>query len=45
MKVWSLSIGKATEGVLEDNSLTLDKALPQVLSYFADEVFELESGR
>ncbi len=44
-KVWSLSIGKATEGVLEDNSLTLDKALPQVLSYFADEVFELESGR
>jgi hypothetical protein len=44
-KVWSLSIEKATEGVLEDNSLTLDQALPQVLSYFADEVFELEAGR
>lgn len=40
-KVWSLSLGKATTGVLEDNSLTLDPALPQVLSYFADEIFEI----
>ncbi len=44
-KVWSLTTGKAATGVLEDNNLVLDKALPQVLSYFADEVFELDAGR
>jgi len=44
-KVWSLTTGKAATGVLEDNTLALDTALPQVLSYFADEVFELEAGR
>lgn len=44
-KVWSLNIDKASQGVLEDNSLALDKALPQVLSYFPDEIFEVEVKR
>jgi hypothetical protein len=41
-KVWSLTIEKAEAGVLEDNSLSLDAQLPQTLSYFADEVFEIQ---
>lgn len=41
-KVWSLTIEKADEGVLEDNSLSLDAQLPQALSYFSDEVFEIQ---
>lgn len=41
-QVWSVKIEKADEGVLEDNSLTLDAQLPQVLSYFADEVMVVQ---
>ncbi len=41
-KAWALTIEKADEGVLEDSSLTLDAKLPQALSYFADEVFEIQ---
>lgn len=44
-KVWALNIDRASAGVLEDVALTLDKALPQVLSYFPDEVFEVEVKR
>lgn len=42
-KVWSLTLGKASTGALEDNRLSLD--MPQVLSYFADEVFEIVVGK
>ena len=42
-QVWALSLDKASTGVLEDSSLSLDAALPKVLSYFPDEVFETEA--
>lgn len=41
-QVWSLAIEKADSGVLEDVSLGLDKQLPPVLSFFADEVFQVQ---
>jgi hypothetical protein len=41
-QVWSLSIDKAATGVLEDSGVSLDPALPRVLSFFADEVFDTE---
>ena len=41
-KIWSLTIGRADTGVLEDVRLILDKQLPPVLSYFADEVFDVQ---
>lgn len=43
--VWSLTVERASKGVLEDSSITLGPGLPKVLSWFADEVFELEAGR
>ncbi len=41
-RAWYLTIGRADSGVLEDVSVTLDKQLSPVLSYFADEVFAVE---
>lgn len=42
-RVWSLSVGKAATGVLEDSGISLDPALPKLLSFFADEVFDVEA--
>lgn len=44
-KVWSLSLGRAASGTLEDVMLVSDKQLPPVLSYFADEVFDVQRGK
>lgn len=44
-KVWAVKIDRAAEGAFEDNAITLAKPMPQVLSYFEDEVFEVETGR
>lgn len=40
--VWALSVGKASAGVLEDSGISLDAALPKLLSFFPDEVFDAE---
>ena len=44
-KTWSLSLTKADEGTLEDNSLSLDAKLPPALSFQADQVFALVRGK
>jgi hypothetical protein len=44
-KVWALSLDKADAGVLEDSGVILDPALPRVLSFFADEIFDTETTR
>lgn len=40
-KTWSLAIGKADEGVLEDSAITLDSKLPPALSLAPQHVFGL----
>ena len=42
-KVWSLSLDKAAKGVLEDSGVSLDPALPKLLSFFPDEIFDTEA--
>lgn len=41
---WSVQVGKADTGVLEDSRLTLDPALPPTLSLRAEEVFAQAGG-
>lgn len=40
-KTWSLSIGRADEGTLEDNQTTLDTNAVPVLSFVPDQVFRV----
>ena len=44
-EVWSLTSGKAAAGVLEDSGVGLGADLPRVLSFFPDEVFEIDVKR
>jgi hypothetical protein len=40
-KVWSLAVGKADAGVLEDSTITLDPKLTPTLSLSPEQVFDL----